>query len=130
MARKQALGRGLDALIPAGPEIRPGVLELPIEAIGPNPRQPRTQFSNSELRDLTDSIRQHGILQPFHLVRYLQLRGDAFPERVIKALDVGKQVQIHRIAVMEVQSRQGRASGEEELIAKRGLPDLLQKPTL
>ena len=64
MARKQALGRGLDALIPAGPEIRPGVLELPIDAIGPNPRQPRTQFSDSELGDLTDSIRQHGILQP------------------------------------------------------------------
>ncbi len=68
MARKQALGRGLDALIPAGPEIRPGVLELPIEAIGPNPRQPRTQFSDSELGDLTDSIRQHGILQPLLVI--------------------------------------------------------------
>jgi len=68
MARKQALGRGLDALIPAGPEIRPGVLELPIEAIGPNPRQPRTQFLDSDLEDLTDSIRQHGILQPLLVI--------------------------------------------------------------
>ena len=68
MARRQALGRGLDALIPAGPEIRPGVLELPVEAIEPNPRQPRTQFSDSELRDLTDSIRQHGILQPLLVI--------------------------------------------------------------
>ncbi len=68
MARRQALGRGLDALIPAGAEIRPGVLELPIEAIGPNPRQPRTQFSDSELRDLADSIRQHGILQPLLVI--------------------------------------------------------------
>lgn len=68
MARKQALGRGLDALIPAGPEIRPGVLELPIEAIAPNPRQPRTQFLDSELEDLTDSIRQHGILQPLLVI--------------------------------------------------------------
>ncbi|MEE9217400.1 MAG: ParB/RepB/Spo0J family partition protein, partial [Anaerolineales bacterium] len=67
-ARKQALGRGLDALIPAGPEIRPGVLELPIDAIGPNPRQPRSQFPESELADLTDSIRQHGILQPLLVI--------------------------------------------------------------
>ena len=64
MARKQALGRGLDALIPAGPELRPGVLELPINGIKPNPRQPRSQFSERELADLTESIRQHGILQP------------------------------------------------------------------
>jgi ParB family chromosome partitioning protein len=68
MARKQALGRGLDALIPAGPEIRPGVLELPINVIEPNPRQPRSRFSESELADLTDSIRQHGILQPLLVI--------------------------------------------------------------
>ncbi len=68
MARKQALGRGLDALIPAGPEIRPGVLELPTNVIEPNPRQPRSQFSESELADLTDSIRQHGILQPLLVI--------------------------------------------------------------
>ncbi len=68
MARKQALGRGLDALIPAGPEIRPGVLELPTNMIEPNPRQPRSRFSESELADLTDSIRQHGILQPLLVI--------------------------------------------------------------
>ena len=64
MARKQALGRGLEALIPTGPEIRPGVLELPIDQIERNPRQPRAQFPASELNDLTESIRQHGVLQP------------------------------------------------------------------
>jgi len=68
MARKQALGRGLDALIPSGPEIRPGVLELPLDAIKPNPRQPRSQFPESELTDLTDSIRQHGVLQPLLVI--------------------------------------------------------------
>lgn len=68
MARKQALGRGLEALIPAGPEIRPGVLELPIDQIDRNPRQPRSQFSESELDDLTESIRQHGILQPLLVI--------------------------------------------------------------
>lgn len=68
MARKQALGRGLEALIPAGPEIRPGVLELPIDLIERNPRQPRSQFPASELEQLTESIRQHGILQPLLLM--------------------------------------------------------------
>ncbi len=68
MARKQALGRGLEALIPAGPEIRPGVLELPIDLIERNPRQPRSQFPVSELEQLTESIRQHGILQPLLLL--------------------------------------------------------------
>ena len=68
MARKQALGRGLEALIPAGPEIRPGVLELPIDLIERNPRQPRSQFAESELEDLTESIRQHGIIQPLLVI--------------------------------------------------------------
>ncbi len=68
MARKQALGRGLEALIPEGPEIRPGVLELPTDAIARNPRQPRTQFEKVELEQLTESVRQHGILQPLLVV--------------------------------------------------------------
>jgi ParB family chromosome partitioning protein len=68
MARKQALGRGLEALIPAGPEIRPGVLELPIDLIERNPRQPRSQIAESELENLTESIRQHGIIQPLLVI--------------------------------------------------------------
>ncbi len=68
MARKQALGKGLEALIPAGPEIRPGVLELPLDLIERNPRQPRSVFSERELEDLTQSIRQHGILQPLLVI--------------------------------------------------------------
>jgi ParB family chromosome partitioning protein len=68
MARKQALGRGLDALIPTAPEIRPGVLELPIDSIARNPRQPRSQFSERELGELADSIRQHGIIQPLLVI--------------------------------------------------------------
>lgn len=40
------------------------VLIIPVEQIAPNPHQPRTSFSDSELRQLSDSIRQNGILQP------------------------------------------------------------------
>lgn len=64
MARRKALGKGLEALIPAGPELRAGVLELPIERIEPNPRQPRREFPKAALQELADSIREHGVLQP------------------------------------------------------------------
>jgi ParB family chromosome partitioning protein len=58
---ERGLGRGLGALIP-----RPttGLREIPVEAITPNPWQPRAHFDQQELEHLAQSIRQHGILQP------------------------------------------------------------------
>ncbi len=65
MARRSGLGRGLDALIPGGePSPQGGVLQIPLEQVLPNPRQPRTHFDQSELHDLAESIRQHGVIQP------------------------------------------------------------------
>ena len=43
---------------------RPGLLQLEIEKIVPNPFQPRTRFNELELDELSDSIRQHGVMQP------------------------------------------------------------------
>jgi ParB family chromosome partitioning protein len=66
MPRQSGLGKGLDALIP-GDDNRPaenGVTYLPINAIIPNPRQPRTSINPEELQELADSIREHGIIQP------------------------------------------------------------------
>ena len=40
------------------------VLMLPVEQVRPNPHQPRTSFPDPDLRQLSDSIRQNGILQP------------------------------------------------------------------
>lgn len=45
------------------------VLELPIETIRPNPMQPRQSFGQSGLRDLAESIRRHGVLQPLTVRR-------------------------------------------------------------
>ena len=45
------------------------VLQLPVSAIRPNPRQPRRRFDSEELASLAESIRRHGILQPL-TVRY------------------------------------------------------------
>ena len=46
------------------PQDSTGLMQLPVEKIIPNPFQPRTRFSELELDELADSIRQHGIMQP------------------------------------------------------------------
>jgi ParB family chromosome partitioning protein len=66
MVRRTGLGRGLDALIPGGEPSAPsdGITLIPVQSIQPNPRQPRSTFKPEELEDLSNSIREHGILQP------------------------------------------------------------------
>lgn len=67
MARRRSLGKGLDALIPAGDDLAgqiPGQREVPVADIRPNPRQPRARVDPEELRQLADSIKKHGLLQP------------------------------------------------------------------
>jgi ParB family transcriptional regulator, chromosome partitioning protein len=58
---ERGLGRGLGALIP---RTTAGLREIPVEAIKPNPWQPRTHFDEDELNELAQSIREHGVLQP------------------------------------------------------------------
>jgi ParB family chromosome partitioning protein len=71
--RPNALGRGIGALLPsappagvtpAAPAARQAPGELPIDRIDPNPEQPRRRFDADALAALSDSIRQHGVLQP------------------------------------------------------------------
>lgn len=69
---RKRLGRGLAALIgemdkpaPAASAPRIGADgRVPIEFVGPNPRNPRRSFAEAELADLAQSIREHGIVQP------------------------------------------------------------------
>lgn len=61
---RRALGRGLDALIGAGEATPPGLREVEIERIEPNPNQPRQRFDRKALDELAASIREHGIVQP------------------------------------------------------------------
>lgn len=63
---KRALGRGLGALLPPPPEPAgaPGLRELPVEALVPNPHQPRRAFDTAALDELATSIRASGVLQP------------------------------------------------------------------
>ena len=67
--RRPALGKGLSALIPDAPEPpRSGALMVGIELLAPNAHQPRIQMDDDRLRELADSIRAKGIIQPI-LVR-------------------------------------------------------------
>lgn len=53
---------------------------LPIERISPNPRQPRRHFPEQPLRELADSIREHGVLQPLSVQKtptgYILIAGE------------------------------------------------------
>jgi ParB family chromosome partitioning protein len=66
MSKRGGLGRGLSALIPGAPESgdASGLLEVPVGAVAPNPKQPRTQFDDEAIASLAASIREVGILQP------------------------------------------------------------------
>jgi ParB family transcriptional regulator, chromosome partitioning protein len=61
--RHSGLGRGLTALIPQRQQPS-GSIEIPLDRIEPNPRQPRQRFSPDDLEALAASIREHGVLQP------------------------------------------------------------------
>ena len=76
--RQRGLGRGLSALmgeavaepvsVAPGAVLPTGVLSAPIESLKPNPDQPRKSFTKAEHDELTQSIRDKGVLQPI-LVR-------------------------------------------------------------
>ncbi len=87
-ARRSALGRGLEALIPGHPGAEPSVsptlpagstvgageptragapagpARIAVDRIAPNPEQPRRDFDAAEIERLAESIRRHGMLQP------------------------------------------------------------------
>lgn len=66
--KKQALGKGLDALIPeqviSKPPSPTGVVNLRISEVRKSPFQPRTVFDQERLSELAGSIAQRGIIQP------------------------------------------------------------------
>lgn len=89
-AARRALGRGLDALLPAPPSASPSssapsgssgaeksVFLCPIEKIAPQAGQPRQHFDEQELEELVASIAEHGIIEPL-VVRRSQPGADRF----------------------------------------------------
>ncbi len=80
MAKKQALGKGLSAILQgsedneresysAGSTPMNGIAEIPVEQIEANPKQPRSHFEEEALSELADSIGVHGVIQPITVRR-------------------------------------------------------------
>jgi len=64
---RQALGKGIEALIPETKEEEKGgrnLVELEIEKIKPNPYQPREKYDPEKLAELANSIKEKGLIQP------------------------------------------------------------------
>jgi len=151
-AQKSRLGRGLGALIasgasspapvaaPAAPNSAPtavkgapaaplpqphGYREVPVGHIDPNPFQPRREIDPEPLKDLVDSIRSEGLLQPvvvravggrFQLIAgerrwraFQQLKLKSIPARVIEATDTTSAA----LALIENLQREGLNPIEE-----------------
>jgi len=113
---EHGLGRGLGALIPRATV---GLRDIPVDAIRPNPWQPRTHFDEQELEELAESIRAHGVLQPvlvsqqrdgtFQLItgerrwRAVQLTGMATVPAVVK--EATPQASLEMALVENIQRR-------------------------
>jgi ParB family transcriptional regulator, chromosome partitioning protein len=65
--QRRGLGRGLEVLI-GGHPVPSELLEIPVDAIHPNPRQPRRRFEPEAASGLAESVRRQGVIQPL-LVR-------------------------------------------------------------
>ena len=84
--KKQALGRGLSALLQESPNINSAsdkhadkvvgsIIEIELNSIDMNPFQPRTYFDEESLRELASSIRELGVIQP---ITVRKLEGNKF----------------------------------------------------
>lgn len=66
---RRALGRGLSALVREVETATTGLDQIPVTLIDPNPYQPRRTFAEASLRELAQSIRVGGVVQPVLLRR-------------------------------------------------------------
>jgi len=105
--KNRGLGRGLSALMAdvhldegESQQPRPADRTLPVEAITPNPDQPRRSFDEGALDELAASIRERGILQP--LIVRPRVRGDATHEIVAgeRRWRAAQRAQLHEVPVI------------------------------
>ncbi len=64
MAKNRGLGRGLAALVAEFPAGQVSLVELDVDQVRPNPRQPRTRFDDDAINALAESIKSEGVVQP------------------------------------------------------------------
>ena len=91
-------GKGIGALIPPAPSVEGGILEVDIEKITANPRQPRHHFDKEELNELAASISEHGVIQPLIVSpngdgKYTLIAGE-------RRLRASKQAELKKVPVV------------------------------
>ena len=128
MSTKKVLGRGLSAIIEDVEEAykqdvaqaKDLVREIDIDRITPNPFQPRVHFNESALRELSESIKRHGLLQPIVVVAkddaYMLLAG----ERRLRASKLAGFTKIKAI-VADIESKNLRELALIENIQREDL---------
>lgn len=128
MSSKKVLGRGLSAIIEDVEEAykqdieqaKDLVREIDIERITPNPYQPRVHFNEIALRELSESIKRHGLLQPIIVVAkddgYMLLAG----ERRLRASKLAGFAKIKAI-VADIESKNLRELALIENIQREDL---------
>jgi ParB family chromosome partitioning protein len=118
--KRTGLGKGLDALIPQSEishtlhsvevtdNVGKQVWDISVNAIRPNPRQPRTSFDADDLEELAASIQEHGIIQPLILTQagtadtYTLIAGE-------RRLMAAKQIGLETVpAILRTSSEQER----------------------
>lgn len=102
--RATGLGRGLDALIPHRSQDA-GAIDIPLDRIRENPRQPRRRVDDAALATLTASIREHGVIQPILVTETIDGYQLVAGERRVRA---ARQAGLERIPalVRELAERQ------------------------
>jgi len=109
--RRPALGKGLSALIPDAPEpSRQGAIEVDIDLIAPNEKQPRVQMDDAKLDELASSIKENGVIQPILVQRI----GDLY--RIIAGERRWRAAQRAGLLKVPVVVRDVPIDGERELL--------------
>jgi ParB family chromosome partitioning protein len=132
------LGKGLDALIPSlSIEEDEKVIEIPLNQLRANPYQPRKTFDEESIKELAESIRQHGVIQPiivrsvlkgYEIIagerrfRASQYCGNTTIPAVVKAFS---DQQVMEIALIENLQREN-LNAMEIAVAYQGLMDQFQ----
>lgn len=101
MVRHSGLGKGLSALIPGDelPATTQGNNFINPSLILPNPRQPRSVFKQEELRELADSIRENGIIQPL-IVSPAEIPGEYYLVAGERRLMAAKLIGLEAVPVV------------------------------
>lgn len=134
MEKRQALGKGLSALIPDVPVTLPVSMEVDIHLLAPNTFQPRGQMDEARLEGLARSIASNGVIQPilvrrvgdrFHIIagerrwRAAQRAGLLRVPVVVRDVPAGEDKSLLELALIENVQRENLNAIEEALAYRR-----------